>query len=169
MSRNLGAVALRQLFAQESDEAWVLLLTIVHDALATPIRVASKGTVSGDVEGEHASWIEVGPYRYYAYPFLIDIPEDRDDALARVTLQIDNVDRSITETLRQITTPATVSLSVVMESAPSVVQAGPYEFQMASTTIDATTIIAELAYEPLLSEPFPAGRFTPGLFPGLFS
>ncbi|WP_025324508.1 DUF1833 family protein [Deferrisoma camini] len=155
--RTLSAAATRAITAQETGEAFLLLLTIDHPDLTQPIRVARNGE---DVVSRGNT--------YTAYPFEIEIPEERGDRPPRVRLVLDNVDRQITEAIRPLTSSPTVTLEVVLASSPDTVEAGPYDFTIRNITYDAQVITAELAYEDVLNLRFPADRFTPNLFPGLF-
>lgn len=147
----------RALFAQETEEAFIVLLTIDHANLLTPQRFAHN-TVDFISRGE----------TYLAYPFEIDLPGQDPERPPRVTLRIDNVSREIVLTLRQIQSAPTVTMEVVMASTPDNVEAGPYEFTLRSVDGDAFLIEGELSFEDILNDAYPAGDFTPATHPGLF-
>lgn len=155
--RSVSDVFLAAANAQTTAEIPIILLVIDHPTLSDPIRVCHN-TENVTHDGE----------TYYAFPFLIDLPADRDDELPRVTLTIDNTDRSIIPTLRTITTPPTVTMSVVLHGTPDVIEAGPYEFTLREMTYNAGSIQGFLSYEAILDEPFPGDEFIPPYFPGLF-
>lgn len=144
-------------YRQETDEAFILLLTIDHPNLATAVRVClnSQNITSRGNE-------------YVAYPFEIDLPSDDPEQPSRVTLTIDNVDRSIVTAIRQLEGPPTVDLEVIMASTPDTVEAGPFSFTLRNANYDILSVEGELAFEDLLNEPFPAESFTPATHPGLF-
>lgn len=147
----------RAAFAQNTGEAPIILLQIDHPTLATPIRVCHN-TEAITHDGDS----------YLPFPFLIDLPADRDDELPRVTLTIDNVDRSIIPAFRAITSPPTVTMKVVLATSPDDVEAGPFEFSMREINYSAGSIQGFLSYEAILDEPFPGDSFTPSIFRGLF-
>ncbi len=105
----------------------------------------------------------------YAHcPFEIGLPPDTEDAQPRLTLRIANADRAIVESVRSITSPMKVQLSVVLAGSPDTVEMGPLEFTLRDTRYDAGIVEGELRYEDILNEPFPAAVVTPGRFPGVF-
>ena len=157
MSRALSQAAKQAVNAQETDEVFLLLLTLDHADLAQPIRVVNntENVVSrGDT--------------YVAYPFEIALPDEDPESVARVTLRIDNVDRQIVQSLRAIQAPLSVALEVVMASAPDTVEAGPFNMTLVAAEYDALTITGELAFEDVLNEPFPGASYIPSEYPGLF-
>lgn len=144
-------------YKQQTDEAFILLLTIDHPNLEPPVRVClnSQNITSRGNE-------------YIAYPFDMDLPSDDPESPSRVTLTIDNVDRKIVIAIRQLEGPPTVELEVIMASTPDTVEAGPYSFTLRNANYDSLQVDGELAFEDILNEPFPAESFTPATHPGLF-
>jgi hypothetical protein len=157
MPRVLSAAALRASYSQETGEVFLVLLTISHASLATPLRFVNNMTN-----------IVAGGQTYVAFPFDIALPDEREDQLPRVTLTIDNVDRQIVQALRGLKTPPTVTLNVVLASTPDTVEAGPFDFTLKSGEYDALVVTGTLAFEDVLSEPYPADAFSPQWFPGIF-
>lgn len=158
MSRTHSAAVLAAIYARETDEVELKLLTIDHPDMVTPIRVVADQV---DVVSRGDT--------YTAFPFALAAPPQREGELPQSELIIDNVSRLLTETVRSITTPATMTLEVVLASDPDTLIAGPWAFEMRQTRINVQTIRAALQFEPILEEPFPAGRFTPTLFAGIFN
>lgn len=152
----LSAHAVREAMKQHSGEVFLPLLTLTHPSMATqrlvnnPVNVTSNGQV------------------YTAFPFKLPMPQDVGDSLPSLNLSISNVDRRLIEALRSISSPIEVTLAIVAASTPDVIEQGPYTFDMVSVGYNESTITGRLGYEPLLSEPFPAGSFNPQQFPGVF-
>ncbi len=157
MSRSLSLAARRAVSAQETDEAFLLLLSLDHEDLAEPIRVVNN---TQDVASRGDTYI--------AYPFEIALPDEDPDSVARVTLRIDNVDREIVKNLRAISSPLSVGLEVIMAASPDTVEAGPFNMTLVSAEYDALTVTGELAFEDVLNEPFPGHGYVPSEYPGLF-
>ena len=157
MSRNLTTAAKRALAASETQEAFLILLTIDHPDLAPPIRVTSDAvdTVS---RGE----------TFIAFPFALSLPDDSDDRPPRARLAIDNVDRQIVQAIRSIGSAPTVLIEIVRASAPETVEASFAEFTLTNTRYDALVVEGDLTLESFLTEPYPAAIFSPADFPGLF-
>lgn len=156
MSRSLSAAAWASIAAQETGEVWLALLTIAHASIAT-IRLVNntKDVVSGG-------------NTYTAFPFAVTIPPEHPDRPPEVMLVADAIDRSVVDAIRAIPAEPTVTLSLVLASAPDLVEAGPFAFTMYDAAFDAHTVECRLGYERVLTAPYPADVFTPSLFPGLF-
>ena len=159
MSRSLSTAAKNAIFAQETSSAFLLTLTIDHDDLDDPLRFVNDNqdiTFDGDV--------------YTAYPFLIDLPADTGEEISRVTLTIDNVDRQIVETIRELTTAPSVDLEVLHQpyGGSATKEAGPFSFTLKDSVYDVLVVTGTLSYEDILDEPFPGDTFSPPDFPGLF-
>jgi hypothetical protein len=157
MPRSVTLTARQALYAQETGEAFLVLLTMDHADLGAPIRVSSDAvdTVSrGNT--------------FLAFPFQLSLPDDTDDRPPRARLTIDNVDRTIVQTLRQISSAPTVLIEVVRGADPNTVEAAFPDFELSNASYDVLTVQGDLTLESFLREPYPAARFTPAGFPGLF-
>jgi hypothetical protein len=155
--RSLSSAAVRALTAQETGEAFLMLVTITHDDLAAPLYFANN-TVDVTSRG----------HQFLGWPFEVALPDEREDALPTVQLRIDNVDRRIMEGIRGLLTAPTVLLEIVLASAPDIIEAGPFNFTLRGVEYDALVITGTLAPEDVLNEPAMQYSFTPDLFPGLF-
>ena len=158
MSRsNRGTSALWEaICSQETDQVFLLLLTINHSNLSEPMRVVHD-RVSHDSRGN----------TYKPFPFQVQLPDQTQDEIPRVELTIDNVDRQITETLRSIRTAPDVTVEAVLASDPDTVESGPYEYQLTDVNINDITVSGQLDVEDLMNQSFPAHTFSPTDFPGL--
>jgi hypothetical protein len=106
---------------------------------------------------------------YLAFPFELTLPDDREDVITRIQLQIDNVDRRVVEAVRSIDTPATVTISVIRAAEPNVLVAGPIECVLRNVSYSALVVTGDLApHENILDEPFPQHSYTPAHFRSLF-
>lgn len=158
MPRPLSTPALRALFASQTGEAFIVLLTLSHPTLANPIRVCSDGQ----------ALISNGN-TYVAFPFRISLPAEVEGAPPTTELEIDNVDRSIVKAVREATgEPIQISMSVVLASSPNTIEAGPFDFTLRNVEYDASVVRGQLQYEDILNEPYPGDTMTPSRFPGLF-
>lgn len=157
MSRTtFSAAAVRELFAQNSGEVFLPLLTLSHPSMTT-IRCVNNNesiTSRGDV--------------FAAFPFQLDLPTDAAETLPTAKLTISNIDRSLLDEIRTLSGAISVMLEVVTASTPNTVECGPFNFDIVAAEYDLQAITATLAYEPILNEPFPADNFDLQRFPGLF-
>lgn len=157
MSRALTALARRALNAQETGEAFLILLTIDHPNLSAPIRVTSDAvdTVS---RGE----------TFAAYPFELSLPDDGEGRAPRAKLVIDNVDRVIVQAVRSLAGAPVALIEIVRAGDPDTVEARFADFRLVNVAYDALAVRGDLSIEDFTTEPFPAAVFSPSLFPGLF-
>jgi len=146
--------------AQETGEAFLMLLTIEHPSLPMPIRVSSD-KVDTSSRGE----------AFLAFAFDITLPSDTEDGPPRAQLTIDNVNRQIVAAVRSLAPdpPPTLLVEMVRGAAPDTVERAYPRLDMQSVSYDALRVTAQLGIDSLLREPFPAGRFDRVGFPGLFT
>ena len=158
MARSISNTFKTAIFKQETSEIFHVLLEINHSSLGTPLRFANNTenvTSNSNV--------------YTAFPFKIDFPPgDRDDQVPTIRLSICNVDRTIVEAIRNMTSAPTVDVSIVLESDPDTVEVGPLQFTLKNVVYDALIVEGELGFEDILNEGFPKDSFTPNEFPALF-
>ena len=57
---------------------------------------------------------------------------------------------------------------IVRRAAPDVVEARFDDFRFTNISYDSQTVSGDLGVEDFTAEPYPAGQFSPALFPGLF-
>jgi hypothetical protein len=157
VSRSLTAAARRALFASETGEAFLILLTLSHPDLEAPLRVTSDAVDTAS-RGD----------TFTSYPFDLALPDDTDGRAPRARLTIDNVDRAIVRAVRGLDTPPTVLIEIVRAAEPDTPEARFVDFRLTNVTYDAHLVQGDLSVEDFTTEPFPAGIFSPSLFPGLF-
>lgn len=155
--RNISSGTLRALHAPETAEAFAVLLTLSHPGMAEPLRVA----------GSDAPVFSRGD-EFTPYPFQLTLPDDAERQSPEARLVIDNVDRQIMGALRNLAAAPQVTIEIVRLAAPDVVEARFDAFRLGQVSYDSHMIEGILSLEDFTAEPFPAGSFAPGHFPGLF-
>ncbi len=157
MSRNLSTDALKAIYAAETAEAFLILLTLDHETLETPLRVSSDAvdTVS---RGES----------FTAFPFELVLPDDRENTSPRARLIIDNVSRVVLASIKSLSTAPSVTMEIVRGSDPDTVEAVFPDFKLANIKYNALTIQGDLTLEDFTAEPYPSTIFSPSSFPALF-
>jgi len=157
VTRSITSATKDALYSQENGDAFLILLTIDHVTLETPIRVSSDAvnTVSRGID-------------FISFPFELTLPDDQENASPRAHLKIDNIDRTIVKTIRAINSAATVLIEIVRAEDPNTLEAKFLNFKLINVVYDAKTVEGDLTIEDFTSEPYPAGNFSPSLFPGLF-
>ena len=154
--RSLSPLALQSGFESQTDEVFLVLLEIAHPNITDTIRVVNNNE---DITSNGKLFV--------AYPFEIELPSEDAEQPPLARLRIDNVDRMIVATVRNISTPPTVTIRVVLASQPDTIELLFEGLTMRNATYDAASVSAELVFEQILVEPV-ATLMTPGMFPGLF-
>jgi hypothetical protein len=163
MPRTFSAEALASMLAPQTDRVWISCVELDGDELAEPLRFCDAGAA-----------VEYDGHTYEAYPFAIAPPEDSPERQPTVTLRLCNVDRRLVPTLRNLTGSLTAVLWIGMVDDPLsdppafTPEAGPWRFTLRNMDYDAEVIELSFAYEDLLNLVFPAHKFDPQLYPGLF-
>jgi len=158
MPRDISLTALQSILAQETEEIWLVCLTITHADLSAPIRLVNDRQDLTRTAGT-----------FSAFPFEVALPSDEERETPKASITIDNVDRTVIQALRDVTSAPEVTIEVVLLDSPNTVEAGPFVFQMHSVSYNAGTLQGELGYESdFLNEGFPAESFTPNTAQGLF-
>ncbi len=157
MSRSLSTTAQAAVNAQQTEEVFLILLTIDHADLSQPIRVVSNNEN-----------IVSGGNTFVAYPFELTPPGDDLDQVPTAKLKIDNVDRQIVDAVRVLSSPATVTMQVVLASSPDTVELEFSNMVLRQVEYDALVVEGTMEYEDVFHSAFPAHTFTPQSNPGLF-
>jgi hypothetical protein len=167
MSRSLSSNFIAGINAQDTDEIVICLLTVEHDDLEEPIYLSSDATTRlSDDPLIYGTDSRGNQYLYL--PFEFTLPDDKSDSPPRVLLTMDNTERSLVALLRSISTPASITVEIVLASDLDNVEITMPALQLSDVSIDEQSISATLVADALINEPHPAGTFTPGAFPGLF-
>lgn len=164
--RNLSNTAKAAVFAQSTDEVFITLVTIDHPNFATPIRVCDdpfEVLPSAGVRGVVSRSNE-----YIFLPFFIEPPTQDDTGVAKARIQVDNVSQDIVGSIRSATSALSISMEIVLASDVDTPEVSIPDFRLERVTYDALTITGEISAEYFDLEPYPARRFTPSDFPGMF-
>jgi len=157
MSRDLSLTFREAINAQQTDEVFLVLLTIDHDDLGSPFYVVNNNE---DIESNGNTFV--------AYPFDISLPDDSDDSIAVGKVTIDNVHRDIVVAIRGINTAPDLTIQVVLASDPDTIEAEFSGFKFTDIVYDELVISGNISIEDFMHEPFPGDSFVPRYFPGLF-
>lgn len=155
--RNVSSDMLQMMNAEETGEALLVLITIEHETLNEPIRVSSDAvdTVSNG-------------NTFQTFPFEFIPPNQQDEGEYFARLRIDGVTREIIQAVRGIQTPADMTIQVVRGSAPNEVEVQWSNFKLRNVTYNMYEVSGQVTLNSYLTEPYPSGRFTPALFPGMY-
>lgn len=154
--RVLSPAAVASLTTENTEEVWLVLLTIDHPTLASPIFLANNNE---DV-------VSVGD-RYIGLPFSIELPGEDAEEPGVALIQVPNVDREIVAAGRTISGPATCDIRVVLASQPDIIEVEFVGLILRDMEWDASMVRGRLRFESIVVEPL-AETITPARFPGLF-
>lgn len=154
----LTTAAIRSLLLREGGEPIIALLTIEHDDLDAPIRLA-RNTTGDDIVSNGET--------FTAAPWDISWGADTENA-PKVEITIVNVDRVAGQAIESITDPALCTVQLILESEPDEIIAEIANLELRNARWDAMVLTAELSHFSFAAEPWPFLRVTPQFFPALF-
>lgn len=164
MARTLSNTMLEAMTAGQSGTPTLVLLTITHPDLETPLRIVNN-----------TENVTSGGNTFTGMGFEIALPDNSEGAAPRARLRIDNTSQWLTPTIRGLSGQFQVTIEIAI---PSNIAASPPEYNNVEVSFlpmdlvdvqwDAATVEGSLTYENIANNKFPAGSFTPYDFPGMF-
>jgi hypothetical protein len=145
----------RDAWQNESDLPLVLL-TISHASLAEDIRVVNNKVA-----------ITSAGLEYFAFPLQLTLPDSKEDSQPSAKLVISNVSREIGQAIRLISTPPQVTIQVVRQETPDIVEAEFVGMILSNVRYNMMTVTADLVFEDLTREEYPYLKFSPSIFKGI--
>ncbi len=134
----------------------IVLLTISHASLTEDIRVANNKVA-----------VTSNGLEYVAFPLQIQLPDSKEDSQPSSKLTISNVSREIGQAIRMISTPPQVTLQVVRQETPDIVEAEFVGMILSNVKYNMMTVTADLVFEDLTREEYPYLKFSPSIFKGI--
>nr|WP_300312729.1 DUF1833 family protein [Halomonas sp.] len=158
--RSISAGAVRELFAQHSDAVMLMCLAFSHADMSEPVRIVNNKVA-----------IQFDGHQWIGLPFEPTLPEDTDEKIPNVQIRVDNVDRTLVELLRSVSSMPSVRMYVVRVQNGTVTrEIGPLDLSLLSHDIGIDTITLDIGYAiDLLNEPACQDILNPGTAPGLFN
>jgi len=146
--------------ASEPEAVAVHALVVEHDDLDEPVRVV-----------DDTADLEMDGHAYTALRFDARLADDPEDQAPRAQVAIDNVGRLLTQPVHDTAggLGATITLMEVLlvPGADPVVE-WEQTLEVASSSIDQTSVVLGLGFDPLLGRPAVRPRHDPDVSPGLF-
>lgn len=155
--RTLTNSLLGELYAQNSTDPLLMLVTLSHSSFSD-IYLANNTediTSNGNV--------------HLAFPMEIILPADDGVATRKAQIQFDNVSLELIDEIRTVTDPIQVNIKIVLASNPDNIEIEYDEFKIQNVSYDARTIRADLYLDDFLNTEVSSERYTPTLYPGLFT
>jgi hypothetical protein len=159
MSSPLSLRALIAIYAQQTNDVIVPLLTIEHPELEPEdtlyFALNTENVISRGIP-------------FLAFPFDIIVPDDSDDAPPQAILTVSNLDRQMTDFLEMSITPPTITIEIILIDTPDIIERSWSGLTLRVVKYNRENISGALTYEKMDSEGFPKGIFSPTHFPGMF-
>jgi len=155
--RQLSNNVLFELFEQTSSNPFLTLITLSHASFAT-LRIVnnSENIISrGDT--------------FLSFPVKITLPTDDGTSEREVQLEMDNAGLDLITEIRSVTTPIDVKLEMILASTPDTVEIAIEELKIRNITYNARSIRGNLYFVDFLNTEMTSEKYTPILFPGIFS
>lgn len=167
MSRQISDNAKKAVFAQSTDEAFITLAKINHPSFVDgPVYVCDDAMEALPTLGGRGVISRGQEYVYM--PFSMSMPMQDDTGLAQAKITIENVSRQIIDVARRADSSLSIHIEVVMASDVDSPEITMPEFKIERIKYDAMSVSGDLSVEYYDLEPFPARRFSPADFAGLF-
>lgn len=158
----------RAAYAQETDVAVIVLLTLSTEDLPDTIRVCNVPVQKFSNLGENVYGLISNGQQYLFLPFDIELPQDDKTGAVSARLTIDNVNRQIVQYARETKKPINVTVQVILSNDLDTVEFESSDFKLTNVSYNGFNVTGDLSIDYLGLEPFPCGRFTPSGFSGLF-
>lgn len=156
MSNTLSPALLAQLYGQDSNDPFLMLLTISHASFTT-LRLVNN---TEDIVSNGNT--------FTAFPFRVNLSVDDGESSREVGIEFDNVSLQLIDEIRTVTTPMAVKLEMVLASDPDFIQIEVNDLQIRNITYNKQTVTAKLIMDDFLSTELTSEKYTPTLYPGLF-
>lgn len=156
MSRTLSMAMMAAMYAQETGEVFVKLLTI--DVPASPSLYLTDNSENVTSNGRE----------YISFPFDLQLPTDEAGNISEARLTIDNVSRALVDDIRTLSGPLRLTLQIALASEPDTIVEVFTDYLLVEVSYDSLAISGALSQENFLREPFPKDHMTPAITPGIF-
>lgn len=148
----------RVLVERNGVEPIIILATITHQSLATPIRLALN-TPGHDILSNGDT--------YTATYFDVALVSDNEGPPV-AKLRVPNVNRQVGALLDGITDAPMIRFDVILASNPNQVERSFRQMKLKQASWDASMVEADLGQTDFADVPYPALAAIPALFPALF-
>ena len=148
---------IKALIDQNTDQVFLWLLTITHEATGETHRLVSN---LDDVVSRGET--------YMAFPFEFVLPSDDGESLPEIPIVINYVSDELVALLRKHADGVVVLAEIILASAPDQPEYTIEDLVIKTVTYDAGQVTLTAKVEDLMSQRFPADDFLPRSFPGMF-
>lgn len=155
MSNELSAELKAQIFAQESSDPFLTLLTLTTPTTIYRLVNNTKDIISG---GQVFS----------AFPMKVRLPVDDGENARDFQIEFDNASLLLLAALRSVTQPIECRIDMILASMPDVIQMSVEDLLIRSIVYDKQKISAKIVLDNFLSVAMTCERYTPIAYPGMY-
>lgn len=156
MSNELSTEVKSQIFAQESDDPFLTLVTLDHELFTARLVNNSTDIVSNSL-------------LYTAIPMRVRLPIDDGETSRDFAIDFDNISLELISNLRAVTGDISVQIDLILASMPDVIQMSHADLRITTITYDKQRISARIVLDNFLNIEMTSERYTPSLYPGMFT
>jgi hypothetical protein len=157
ISNALSPELLTQLYGQESDDPFLMLVTLSHpNFVSTQYLVNNTANIVSNL------------ITYTAFPMKITLPVDDGETIRQVKIDFDNVGRDLIYEIRSITTPISAKIDMILASNPDQVQVTLDGLSIRNISYDKSKISAALVLDDFLNTSMTSEQYSPSAYPGIF-
>lgn len=157
MSNQLSPALLAQLFAQESNDPFLMLITLSHSTFASDIYLVNN-TENVISNGR----------TFQAFPVNIRLPVDDGETAREISIEFDNVSLELIDEVRTVTNPIDLKIEMVLASNPDSIEISLEDLKLRSLSYNKQRISAKIYMDTFLNVELTSERYTPKNFPGIF-
>lgn len=156
MSNALSPELVAQMFAQESKDPFLCLVTLSHPSFSTIYLVNNSENITSNGT------------LFNAFPFSLRLPVDDGESVKSFAIEFDNVSLELITAIRTVTDAIGVNIKMILASMPDQIQLEFDELKIQNVTYDKQRISATIVMDNFLNTLMTSERYTPINFPGLF-
>lgn len=159
MSNQLSPQLLAQLYAQESSDPFLTLITLSHPSFPQDLRLVNN-----------QENIVSNGNTFQAFPVRIQLPVDDGETVKEVLIEFDNVSLELIDEIRSVSSSERigVKLEMILASLPNDIQISLEDLYILNITYNATIIQARIGLDDFLSTELTSEVYSPSNFPGIF-
>lgn len=168
---NLSLNALKAIYATETGDYPILLVTIEHSGLPSTIRLSTDATtrLPSLTTDENVVYGTVSNSLEYMYcPMELDLWSEEEDSAPYTKMTVSNIGLELVAAIRSISSSPTVGLRLVLASDTDNIEGRADGFKFYDVDINPATVSGDLVMDILTNEPAPYLTFTPSTAAGIF-
>jgi len=163
--------ALKSVYAQETGDYPIFLLTFSHRDLKDDIRISTDPTtrLPGMTTDEMVVYGTVSNGQEYIFCGMeISWPTEDEESAPMTQLSISNIGRELVEMIRSMRYSPRLTMTLVLASNTDMVEGRISGMEFSEVEINTMLITGTLTINMRTNEPFPFRTFTPSTAPGIF-